>query len=84
MTNKTATTITDSDWFLPTALNNEGGSARVCYYSPPNIPPGQTARATFVAYIELNQFVARITQKIRNTTYVRCLDSANPPREVSC
>jgi hypothetical protein len=82
VTNATGATVTIDDWYLPVATNNEGGSARACAFQPPNIPPGQTGKATFVVFVELNQYVARIAQRVRNTTYTRCLDAAW--KEVSC
>ena len=54
----------------------------MCNISTPNIPAGQMATGTFAAYVALNQYVGRITQKIRNTSYVRCLDAAW--KEISC
>jgi hypothetical protein len=76
VTNATATTVTGPDWVLPTVFNNEGASVFVCPYPSPNIPPGQTAKATFAAYVRLNQTVSRIVQKVRNTTYTRCIDAS--------
>ena len=82
VTNGTSTPINAGEWGLPTAFNNEGGSVFVCVYSKPTIPPGQSARSTTAAYVALNQYVARIAQKVRNTTYTRCLDAGG--KEIAC
>lgn len=83
VTNTSSKDITSDDWYVPQAYNNTGGPAiRNCFYQPPNIPTGQSGKATFEAYVELNQWVGRITFRIRNTTYVRCVDAAI--KEVPC
>ena len=82
VTNGTSTPINGGEWGLPTAFNNEGASVFVCVYSKPTIPPGQSARSTTAAYVALNQYVARIAQKVRNTTYTRCLDAGG--KEITC
>ena len=82
VTNRSATTISTSEWAVPTAISSDGSQAKVCPYPPPNVPSNLTAKATFRAYVQPGQFVVRIAQQIRNTIYTRCLDAAL--REVSC
>ena len=82
LTNRTTSTVTSADWGAPSVTNNEGSQSPVCGYGTPDVPPGQTAKATFAAYVALNQFVQRIQHQIRNTTYIRCLDAS--AKEASC
>jgi hypothetical protein len=82
VTNKTATAVAGADWGMPAVTNNEGTQVPVCAYVNPTIQPGQAGKTTYAAYVALNQFVQRIVHQIRNTTYIRCLDSS--AKEVSC
>lgn len=83
VTNNSAKTVTVGDWYQPVALNNTGNFViATCYYQPPDVPPGQTAKATFTEYVEQGQWVSRIVVRIRDSYYAICLDAS--ARQVAC
>ncbi len=83
VTNTSGKEITLDDWYVPEGYSNTGAKAlALCYWEPPRVAPGQTGKMTFETYVERGQYVARLTFRIRNTTYTRCLDAS--AREVAC
>ncbi len=83
VTNNSANTVTVGDWYSPVALNNVGDFViATCYYQPPDVPPGQTGKATFTEYVEQGQWVSRIAVRIRSSYYVICLNAS--AQQVAC
>ncbi len=75
VTNRSTTTLTPSEW-TSLAYTDQGSETRVCASNLPNIPAGQTVKATFVVYVEQGRYVQRVVHQLRGASFQRCLDSA--------